>query len=506
MKKHSLFLVILLILIIACAPQSKATSSPAPVFTNTPLATVTPLPTQTPEPTPASIPVIETPLESCTEIIEAKISNTGILEVIYADDTGFSQSAPLSKFGYSNSIAKLWQWSDSTQMAIPFPVPPNGFGLELSTDRHHIIFRRDNGENQSEIWVIDADGQNEKRLATFRYDEIAARYSADLAKNGGFISYDYDWIPNKDKIFYSVDALIGSGDYIPAVNDKFVLVDVNSGKKISLTIPADMEKFEFAPDGGQMAILTPSELQVLSTQDGQVQFKIQTSLNDPTYSPDGKYIVDFIDGGILRIDAKDGKQQIIPLKYTIMSSRTEGPSYGPLPDFRWIDNSTLLMSSLNSDKRYVSALLPPDPSWTFTVWEVDLANGSTHPIQTFKGDPYASFSPDMKRLAFLKYQGVLPTQTRDLILADLAKGKIVETIEGGVFNGWFPDSNRYLYTTGDPYPPPGKGDPGKSDIVSRHYLGQIGKEPVLVDSIPLGFGKWVDKNRLVINCKIVTLR
>jgi hypothetical protein len=116
----------------------------------------------------------------------------------------------------------------------------------------------------------------------------------------------------------------------------------------------------------------------------------------------------------------------------------------------------------------------------------------------------------MKRLAYLKHQGVLPSQTRDLILADLATGEILETIEGGVFETWFPDSARYLYTTGIPYPPPGKGDPGTSKVDIKDYLGQIGEEPILVNQSAVDIGwslwLWADENRLVTNCKIIVVR
>jgi len=144
----------------------------------------------------------------------------------------------------------------------------------------------------------------------------------------------------------------------------------------------------------------------------------------------------------------------------------------------------------------------------FTVWQVDLASGTTHPIQTFSGDPSsAKISPDRKLLVFQKYKGAGTSQTRDLYLTDLATGKILETVEGGVFTAWLPDSNKYLYVTGIPYPPPGKGDPGTNKVEIKDYLGEVGKESILVNwraSELEWSASWVDKNRLVTNCKIIT--
>lgn len=503
MKKCSLLLSILITFLAACAPQRVVTPTPKHTSTHTSPPTASPQPTQTLEPTAMPINVTEISLDSCTRIVEAKISSAGILEIVFAGGDG-SANPIISEFGFSYSAQQTSSafWSEDTQTTVPFPLPPDALGPKLSTNHRWILFRRDKGENQSEFWVIAVDGKAEKKLGTVRLDEeMKASYPA------GLFSLDYGWIPNTDKFFYEVD--VAYGQVPPLIIDRFVLVDANSGKAIiAVANPLEIEIFRFSPDGSQMAILTESELRVLSTQDGQEEYTIHASLNDPTYSPDGKYIIDFIDEGILRIEARVGQQDIIPLKYTIMSTRTEGPSYGPLPDFVWVDNSTLLLTSLNSDKRSIFSLHEHDPAWTFTVWEVDLASRTTHPIQTFSGDPSsAKISSNRKLLAFQKYKGVDTSQTRDLYLADLATGKILETIEGGVFEAWFPDSNKYLYTTGIPYPPPGKGDPGVSDIDIKYYLGQVGGKPILVNWNASGLEPsvwWVDKNRLVMNCKLIT--
>jgi Tol biopolymer transport system component len=505
MKPFLYFRLIFIIVLTACAPQATATSSPTIAFTNPPLATASSEPTQTPKPTAAPITVTETLLDSCREIVEAKISSAGILEVLFESEAGSSSNSIVSEFGYSHvgQPAGSTIWSEDSQRAIRFPIPPDAFEAKISSDHRWLLFRRDTTETQSEFWVVGMDGKAGGKLATVRLDEkIKAKYPDRL------FSLDYGWIPNTDKFFYKVDVAYAE-EFSPLTIDKFVMVDINSGKAIPVTIPSDTQTFDFAPDGSQMALLMESELRVLSTQDGRTLFTIQAPLNEPTYSPDGTYLVDFIEGGVLRINARDGQQQIIPLKYTIMSTRTEGPSYGPLPDFLWIDTSTLLLTSLNSDERYVFPVFKHEPGWTFTVWQIDLTTGTTHSIQTFNGDPSsARISPDQKRLAFLKHEGMADSKTRNLFLADLATGETLEVIEGGVFEAWFPDSNKYLYATGVPYPPPGKGDPGAGEVEIKYYLGQIGEEPTFVNwkasDLEWTSWWWVDENRLVMNCKIIT--
>lgn len=231
-----------------------------------------------------------------------------------------------------------------------------------------------------------------------------------------------------------------------------------------------------------------------------MQFTIQASLNNPRYSPDGKYIFYFIDKGILRIDARDGQQQIIPLKYSTVVPRGGDGFTDSSPEFRWIGNTTLLVPLLDSDKRYMVQPMEPDPaSWAFTVWQVDLASETANPIRTFSGfQPSVVFSPDRKQLAFYKFQGVAPSQTRNLVIVDLATGEILEIIEGGVFEAWSPDSDEYIYSAGHPT------KKGETDN-SKYYLGLIRGKPILMNWGVSDDAVWVDPNRLVMDCKIMRI-
>lgn len=436
--------------------------------------------------------------------MEAKISSTGILEVIYAGSSQSSISI-YSKFWFPDGVGhtNLTLWSEDTQKAVLFPLPADAVGPEISTDHRQILFRRDTSENQSELWVIDTNGQNGKRLVTLRYDETAARYAADLAKYVVAISLDYDWIPNTDKIFYSVDVTYGEEG--PTIFDKFVLVDVNSGKAIPLANPSQISDYTFAPDGNQMAVMTENDLRMVSTQNGRVLFTTQASLRNPIYSPDGKYIVDFIDEGILRINAQNGQQQIIPFQYTTMEGAPafEGPVFTPLPYFEWVGNSTLLMPSLVSDKRNTYRSEETDPNgWTFKVWRVDLAEGTAHPSATFSGDPDSVvLSRDGNRLAYFKIElsdsPASLSLTRlpgSLYLADLNTGQILETVTDGPFDAWSPDLTRYVYTRER------EAQTKTSQKITEIFLGKIGEEPISLGNVegsPLRF-KWLDNKRLEI--------
>jgi Tol biopolymer transport system component len=313
---------------------------------------------------------------------------------------------------------------------------------------------------------------------------------------------NYGWVSSTNKIYYTIEP--GGGIGGPETYDTYALIDVDSGQAISLAKSGEASNIIFAPDGSQAAVLTASELRLVNTKDGKVQFTLPMSLSSfgvggsssPSYSPDGKYIIDFTGDGIVRMNAEDGQWQVIPLKYTIIVSAEGDSSPSLSPQFTWVGSSTMLLPILDSDQPHVVQLGEPDPNWTFTVWQVDLADGTAHPVHAFTGyQPSVVFSPDGNRLAFQKFQGVAPSQTMDLFLADLATGEILETIEDSVFGVWSPDSNEYIYSTGLPM------KKGETDN-SKYYLGLIGGKPTLMNWSISGSVWWLDPNRPVTDCKI----
>ena len=504
MKMHPFFILIFMVVVTACAPQSVATPPPTPANTITPLAVTTPepQPTHTLESTRISIPVTNVSLDSCTQIIEAKVSDSGILEVVYAG--GMPSLDVISKFGLAE-YTELWLWTYATQAETPFPLPSDALNPKLSADRYWVVFRRDIGEKRSELWVIDAQGQYERKIVTFSFDEIQARYPNLAGPFDLELGLNYGWVPNTDKIIYSIAPGGGIDIYI---YDTVALLDVDSGQVISLAKPGEeISKVVIAPDGSQAAVLTASELRLVNTKDGKVQFTLPMPLSSygvegsrtPAYSPDSKYVIDFTDDGIMRMNIEDGQWQILPLKYATITTVGGDSPTSRSPDFTWVDNSTMLLPIPDNDQQSVVQPREPDPNSTFTVWQVDLATGAAHPIHTFTGyQPSVKFSPMGNRLAFQKYQGVAPSQTTDLFLADLATGKILETIEDGQFETWSPDSNKYIYSTGHPTQ---KGDTDNS----KYYLGMIGGKPILMNWPVLDDAVWMDPNRLVMDCKIMQI-
>jgi len=540
MKTAPRCLLIFIILLVACAPQSTTTPSPAPAFTNTPRPTETPQLTQTLEsmPTPAitntpiaattpgptHTPVAGFPLDSCPNLKEAKVSSAGNLEIIYdyrsrhmqggGGGGGDGPPSPGLYLEYNNLMLNtpFWLWNEDTQKTVSLPLPSDAAGPEISTDHHWIAFRRDIGDIKMELWVINADGQNEKKLATFSFNEMKARHP-DI----WYATLEYGWVPHTNSIYYKVKVQPpGEEDsYPPPTYDAFVLVDIHSGKELQLAQPGKDPEIVFAPDSSQAAILTTSEpphvdpanignqpavlldggeLRLMNTNDGSMEFILPIQIKDNflEYSPDGKYVIGLAYDGIVRMNAKDGTWQKITLN--------DIDVYGVLPKFTWVENSTILIPIAN----------PPNPDENFTIWKVSPDDPVAQPIQTFSGNTLSiEFSPDGNYLTFqkpgTKMRGGQPTT---LSLADLNTGNIVATFEASDSLFWSPNSDYYIYV---------QRREQEGETVNAHddiqiYVSQIGKEPILLESLSESVsaysyffeGIWADRDRFILNddCKI----
>lgn len=296
----------------------------------------------------------------------------------------------------------LWVWShgQSRQLTQSGEV----HRPRISSDGKMIAYLKPADDFHLEIWAIDGDGKNERKLASIAdLDAIGggARDPSALAIN----PYRFVWLPGTHQLAYNTHQIF-QGPGLSLLND-LNLVDADTLEKKNLLLTGWGGEFVYAPDGSQIAITQPDKI-ILAKADGSDYRPVFNYPAVTTYSEYRYYA--------LPVWAADGK-----------SLRLALPPADPLAT-------------------------PPQPT---SLWRITL-DGSD-PVQT--GSVYAvpffeqpvEFTPDLARIAFIKETGQPSENLRELHLAAsdgsgdwvYAKGPVIR------FQGWSPDSAHFTYTLDD---------------------------------------------------------
>lgn len=396
-------------------------------------------------PTPGSPTAMASP--PCLEPVQAPPPATpaGRLRVIYA-----VLNERLRNRG------NLWLWNEETQTATRLPVPEDAADAHASSDGRLIAFQRILNEQESEIWVMNADGSNPRRLAIVSAAEIRRRYPDATG-----IEVTFSWLPNTHTLAYTSRPLFGALGPVP--HEAVYLVDAETGRVRQVIPPGEVNAFVYAPNASQIAALTARELRLIDARDGHVQFRVPLPLyNSPdqsmAYSPDGRYLAVFTTEGIAIVNPSNGDWRSLPFEYRRIGM---GEFYAT-PGIVWLQDAPAFYTAIANEEDVFA------PEATFTVWRVDGATATAKPLHTFTGSVVsAAFSPDRRRLAFWTDQ----QGHRKLYLANISDGRAVLYDQGRLnFHGWAPDSIHFIYwwqgfklghICESPRPlnmPPGEGD------------------------------------------------
>jgi dipeptidyl aminopeptidase/acylaminoacyl peptidase len=195
----------------------------------------------------------------------------------------------------------------------------------------------------SDLWLIDADGRNDRRLTYTASADFRPRWSPDgtrlafLSDRGGRNAIyvldprggearllgneptavrEFEWSPDGKQIaFTRIDEPSGEGEpRVVGENERALhlyLADVESGKSRKLTNDQlTTFSFDWAPDGSEIAMarsngtgldaLHSADIHVINIRDGAIRPLVVRPGHDntPRYSPDGKSIVFTSAGGV----------------------------------------------------------------------------------------------------------------------------------------------------------------------------------------------------------------
>ena len=403
---------------IEATPAKTLTYSPTPELTRTPKISSTP----SPYPTPAWCPV-----EHVTP------TNPGKLRVAYV------------------SLGRLWLWTEGGG-AQQLPTSNNIQQVSISDDGQILAFTRELDENHQELWAIDINGDNERRLVSA--EELARLDGTPDAL--GITPWGIQWEPGTHHlIFFTYPIFHALWVYEPSIP---WMVDVDSGN-----------------------------IGAASYQGGAI-----------IYSPDGSHVAIFDSRQLSfsRTDGSDTRERILPSYHGIGLGES---FYNPMPAWSE-DSSSILVALPDQDEIFNSKA-------TVTGWRVPV-EGVPEKIGQWKAfAPSVSFSPDQNFMAYwpspegyanfrelhLSHLGLIPTGiTPDVVYL---RGELIDVL------AWSPDSQHFIFQM---------GDPGRQ--TQFYYLGNICQRPVLLANLAVrgystlnaggNLATWVDASRYLLEVNV----
>lgn len=296
----------------------------------------------------------------------------------------------------------LWRWQAGETMRLT--TTGDAYNPILSLDEATVAFLRPAGDFHTELWAIDLDGANERRLVSITdLDAIGGgvRDSSAVAIN----PYHYAWVPGTRSLAFNTQQVF-NGPGLSLLDD-LNLVDADSGAITNLFLAGWGGEFAHSPDGNQVAISKPDQI-ILANADGSNYRTVLRYDQVLTYSEYRYYAV---------------------------------PLWSPQGDF-------------------LRVAIPPteslaQPALPTVLWKIPAAGGDPLQEGSVLAVPFFDqplrYSPDLERLAFLREIGAPSENRRELLLTTFdGKGEWVYA-SGALmrFEDWSPDGRRFAYTLGD---------------------------------------------------------
>jgi hypothetical protein len=480
MKPKIIVLLVFLWFLAACtpnaiAPTAEVESRPTAVATALAEATATavpptlerqPIPTITPTPVTA----VSTPSPSSTydRCLDAN-----------ATAQPLPRAEPASLLYSEAGNLKLWQEGMATAVSLTTSGDVQ-YG-QRSLDGALVAFVRTVPQETAELWVVSANGQNERRLATVSL----ADYLAQAEEYVVDAQLRYTWLPASHKVAYWFSPTLDALGSLP--QEAVTVVDADTGAAISLFGGGEVARWHSSPDGRLVATFIQDGVRLIDMATGQVLHDLAlpgSGSPDQTtsFSPDGRYLAAFASGGVAIIDTSSGSLNLVPLEYVTIGAG----HFAIWPAIQWLPDGRSFQTIIsNTDNVFGNADV------TFTVWQVDASAQTAVPLHTFMGDPTSAWIAGNGR--YLAYYKLTDSQsnTRELSLADLESGETVLYDRGQAIEliQWHPNGVQFVYwfwaekrpllgnLCADPVEIPGPGNDirqlyWKTDDQYTWYVGQ----------------------------------
>jgi hypothetical protein len=171
-------------------------------------------------------------------------------------------------------------WSETTGQTQVLIDARDVTRVELSDDGQLAAFVRrstftaggvDNNE-QSALWVVGLDGSNPRELVS----AAELRSNLDAAETDSTDFAELEWIPNSRRLLYNGKTYGVTGQGGGGVLGGVYLVDADGSGGAEIAPAEASHEFAASPDGGQVALVTPTGLSFYSFEGGRLRLDVLT--------------------------------------------------------------------------------------------------------------------------------------------------------------------------------------------------------------------------------------
>jgi len=301
---------------------------------------------------------------------------------------------------YTNS-EKLYLWSSGEAKLLA--QQGDAHRPQISPDGKVIAFLRTADDFHLEIWAVNVDGTNERRLVSVAdMDTIGGgvRDPAAVAVN----PYRFRWVSGTNQLAFNSNQVF-QGPGLNLLND-LNLVDASTGKIQNLLLSGWGGEFNYSPDGTKVVISQPDRIFLVNA------------------------------------DGSDYRQV---LTYDPVTTYSEYRYYA-LPV--WSPDGSYLMTALPPIDPLAQPVQPTE------IWRIDVEESQARLLGSVQTVPFFEqavvFSPDLERIAYLKEIGQPAENQRELYLAtsDGSGEWLYAHAAPLFFLSWSPNSDQFLYALG----------------------------------------------------------
>jgi len=332
----------------------------------------------------------------------------------------------------------IWLWSsDDTKSQLT----SSGmvYSSNISDDGQVIAFLRQVDDFHAELWAINSDGTNERRLiSVYDLDEMTAdiRDPNSVAIN----PYHFDWVPGSHKVAFNTQQVFqGPGLFL---FDDLRIIDADTYVFFTLLAPGQGGEFEYSPDGSQIAISTPTDLSLVDSNGGD-------------------------------------RRNALPYDQVITYS-----------EYRYYAKPVWMPDSLS-----LRVAIPPadplaEPRLPTTLWYIPADGSLSYQMGSVVAEPFfsseVSYSPDLSLIIFLRDTGAPSENTSELYIAksDGSGEWVYQKAPLLQFKGWSPDASHFVFSRGEDW----ETQLGQVDAIPEPFTG----DPHGIHNV-----RWVDANYFI---------